>query len=109
MHDRVARAEIARDGRWSFGRPDAPAEDREPPAHASLTLPQALERLGSSADIAFIVLHGPFGEDGTIQAILEGIGLPYTGAGVAASALGMDKVLFKRLVEALGMPVAPWI
>jgi len=108
------RVEIGRDGEWSFGPPEAaPGEvlpGRAGPAAAqSLRLPRALERLSSEADVAFIALHGPFGEDGTIQAILEGIGMPYTGAGVAASALGMDKILFKRLVEGLGIPVAPWI
>ena len=103
------RVEIGRDGRWSFDPPDAPAGSSDPSTKAGMTLPAGLERLSASADLAFIALHGPFGEDGTIQAILEGIGMPYTGAGVAASALGMDKALFKRMVEALGIPVAPWI
>jgi D-alanine-D-alanine ligase len=97
------RVEIGRDGRWSFGPPGAATAD------APLALPAGLERLIATADVAFIALHGPFGEDGTIQAILEALRMPYTGAGVAASALGMDKALFKRLVEALGIPVAPWI
>jgi D-alanine-D-alanine ligase len=104
------RVEIGRDGRWSFGPPEA---SPDAPPHAALetplTLPAGLERLSATADVAFIALHGPFGEDGTVQAILEALGMPYTGAGVAASALGMDKALFKRLVEALGLPVAPWI
>lgn len=55
--------------------------------------------------VVFIALHGPFGEDGTVQAMLDGAGLAYTGAGVTASAIGMDKAVFKRLVGALGMPV----
>ncbi len=58
--------------------------------------------------VAFVALHGPYGEDGTVQALCEAAGLVYTGAGVAASAVGMDKALFKRLVAALGMPVVPW-
>jgi D-alanine-D-alanine ligase len=58
--------------------------------------------------IVFIALHGPFGEDGTVQALCESAGLAYTGSAVAASAVGMDKSLFKRLVQALGMPVVPW-
>jgi D-alanine-D-alanine ligase len=103
------RVEIGHDGRWSFGPPDAPAGPPDAPAEAPLALPAGLERLPAAADLAFIALHGPFGEDGTIQAILEALGMPYTGEGVAASALGMDKALFKRLVEALGIPVAPWI
>ena len=63
---------------------------------------------GDPAPVVFIALHGPFGEDGTVQALCESAGLVYTGAGVASSALGIDKVLFKRLVGALGMPVVPW-
>ena len=57
----------------------------------------------------FIALHGPFGEDGTVQGMLEGAGLCYTGSGVAASALGMDKALFKRLGRGLGLPVIDWL
>jgi D-alanine-D-alanine ligase len=55
-----------------------------------------------------IGLHGPFGEDGTVQALLEAAGLAYTGSGVAASALGMDKALFKRMCRGLGIPVVDW-
>src|SRR4051812_42961444 len=61
------------------------------------------------APVVFIALHGPFGEDGTVQALCESAGLVYTGAGVAASAVGMDKALFKRLAQSLGMPVVPWV
>jgi D-alanine-D-alanine ligase len=59
--------------------------------------------------VVFIALHGPFGEDGVIQALCESADLVYTGAGVAASAIGMDKAIFKRLTGAMGMPVVPWI
>ena len=52
-----------------------------------------------------IALHGPFGEDGTVQALLEAAGLAYTGSGVAASAIGMDKALFKRMCRGIGLPV----
>jgi D-alanine-D-alanine ligase len=58
--------------------------------------------------VVFIALHGPYGEDGTVQALCEAADLVYTGAGVAASAVGMDKALFKRLAGALGMPLVPW-
>lgn len=61
------------------------------------------------APVAFIALHGPFGEDGTVQALCEAVDLVYTGCGVAASALGMDKPLFKRLIGGLGMPIVPSI
>jgi D-alanine-D-alanine ligase len=56
------------------------------------------------ADVAFPVLHGPFGEDGTVQGLLECLDVPYVGAGVLASALCMDKVLFKELMARHGVP-----
>ncbi|MDE3070120.1 MAG: D-alanine--D-alanine ligase [Acidobacteriota bacterium] len=56
------------------------------------------------ADVAFPALHGPFGEDGVVQGVLEALGIPYVGAGVATSALCMDKVLFKDLMGAAGVP-----
>ena len=58
--------------------------------------------------VVFLALHGPFGEDGTVQALCEAAGLAYTGAGVAASAIGMDKAIFKRLVRGIGLPVVDW-
>jgi D-alanine-D-alanine ligase len=58
--------------------------------------------------VVFIALHGPFGEDGTVQALLEAAGLAYTGSGVMASAIGMDKTLQKRLWRGLGLPVVDW-
>jgi D-alanine-D-alanine ligase len=72
---------------------------------------RALDRLSARpvAPLVFLALHGPFGEDGTIQALLDAYDLAYTGAGVAASAVGMDKALYKRLVQGLGMPVVEWI
>jgi D-alanine-D-alanine ligase len=56
----------------------------------------------------FIALHGRFGEDGTVQGVLEWLGIPYTGSGVLASALAMDKVRTKRLWAAEGVPTAPY-
>jgi D-alanine-D-alanine ligase len=56
-------------------------------------------------DVVFPVLHGPFGEDGTIQGLLELAGIPYVGAGVLASAVGMDKAVQKTLFRAAGLPV----
>jgi D-alanine-D-alanine ligase len=56
----------------------------------------------------FITLHGRFGEDGTVQGVLEWLGIPYTGSGVLASALAMDKVRTKRLWAAEGLPTAPY-
>lgn len=60
-------------------------------------------------DVIFPVLHGTFGEDGTIQGMLDLAGLPYVGAGVLGSAVGMDKDVSKRLCQAVGIPVVPWI
>lgn len=55
-------------------------------------------------DVVFIAIHGPFGEDGTVQGLLELAGVPYTGAGVLASALGMDKPIFRELIGKRGIP-----
>jgi D-alanine-D-alanine ligase len=67
------------------------------------------ERLRSSnVNFAFIALHGRHGEDGTIQGLLEILGIPYTGSGVLASALGMNKVTTKRLLATAGVPTAPF-
>lgn len=60
-------------------------------------------------DVVFPVLHGPYGEDGTIQGLFEMLGLPYVGSGVAASALCMDKVRTKKMFEADGLLTAPWV
>jgi D-alanine-D-alanine ligase len=55
-------------------------------------------------DVVFPVLHGPYGEDGVVQGVLEALGAPYVGAGVAAAAVCLDKVLFKELMKAAGVP-----
>jgi D-alanine-D-alanine ligase len=60
-------------------------------------------------DIAFPILHGTHGEDGIIQGVLESAGIPYVGAGVAASATGMDKAMMKALFAQAGLPVAPYL
>lgn len=60
-------------------------------------------------DVVFPVLHGTFGEDGTIQGMLDLAGLPYVGAGVLGSALGMDKDVTKKLCQAAGIPVVQWV
>jgi len=59
-------------------------------------------------DVAFIALHGRWGEDGTIQGLLEILGIPYTGSGVMASAVAMDKVVSKRLFREAGLPTPPY-
>lgn len=60
-------------------------------------------------DVIFPVLHGPYGEDGTIQGLLELAGVPYVGSGVAASAAGMDKALMRTIFRAEGLPLLDWI
>ncbi|MDN5770088.1 MAG: D-alanine--D-alanine ligase A, partial [Microlunatus sp.] len=76
----------------------------EPP---SATRPP-LARLGA-IDVAFALLHGPFGEDGTIQGMFEMMGTRYVGAGVLASAVGMDKVFMKLVLAASGLPIGPFV
>ncbi len=60
-------------------------------------------------DVVFPILHGRFGEDGTIQGMLELLGLPYVGAGVLMSAIGMDKHATKSVLKSAGVPVVPWV
>ena len=67
-----------------------------------------LSRLGP-VDVAFALLHGPFGEDGTIQGLFEMMGTRYVGAGVLASAVGMDKLFMKLVLAASGLPVGPFV
>jgi D-alanine-D-alanine ligase len=66
---------------------------------------KAVRSLAETIDVAFLVVHGPFGEDGTLQGFLELAGIPYIGAGVLASAVAMDKVVFKDLMRGHGLPV----
>ena len=64
---------------------------------------------GQRLDVVFPVMHGTFGEDGTIQGLLDLAGLPFVGAGVLGSAIAMDKDVAKRLLQAAKIPVVPWI
>lgn len=70
-----------------------------------LSLGQGAGELLTAVDVVFPVLHGPYGEDGTIQGLLELAGVPYVGAGVLASAAGMDKEFTKKLLAAEGLPI----
>ena len=78
----------------------APANSAEP-SEALVT--------GMQVDVIFPVLHGPYGEDGTVQGLLELANVPYVGNGVAASALGMDKALMKMMFAAHGLPNCKWL
>ena len=117
---------ITHDGRWLSGDNalDAFVEGRTEnllpvtilPEPGRKTLFTLQGKNGSSGltplidlDVVFPVLHGTFGEDGTVQALLKTAGIPFVGAGVAASALGMDKDLFKHVLVANQIPVLPWI
>jgi D-alanine-D-alanine ligase len=96
----VVTVAIGRDGRWELGSGDGSVAETlpVPAANAPATL--------GSVDVVLPILHGPFGEDGTVQGLLELAGVPYVGAGVAASALCMDKDLFKKVLRDSGISVA---
>jgi D-alanine-D-alanine ligase len=114
---------ITREGRWRVGSgalnllPEVlengqavtPAVDptgpKLIPLQASLPAPDARP----DVDVIFPLLHGTFGEDGTVQGLLELAGVPYVGAGVLGSAVGMDKDVMKRLFRDAGLPVVPWV
>ncbi len=120
---------ITKEGRWITGGdpmkelraaadlPPALAATADQEAEASQTVLVPLEprraALTTSGaplelDVIFPVLHGPYGEDGTVQGFLELTGLPYVGAGVTASAVGMDKAIAKNVFRAHGLPVLPY-
>jgi D-alanine-D-alanine ligase len=96
----VVTVAIGRDGRWELGSGDGSVAETlpVPAANAPATL--------GAVDVVLPILHGPFGEDGTVQGLLELAGIAYVGAGVAASALCMDKDLFKKVLRDSGIPVA---
>jgi D-alanine-D-alanine ligase len=107
-HD-VIPVGIDREGNWHASEGGRPmrAEGRL----AEFRLPDGRLTVGRdevSFDVVFPVLHGPFGEDGTIQGVFEMAGVPYVGCGVLASAVAMDKDIAKRLVAEVGIPVVPW-
>lgn len=116
---------IAKDGHWLVGDAmTALTEGIDEAATPATLLPDPgasalmqLDRQASEAaslsevtrlDVIVPVLHGPYGEDGTLQGLLELAGLPYVGAGVVGSAVGMDKAIFKAVMVAAGIPVLPW-
>ena len=86
----------------------AVAMTADPTASAMVSLDPAALGAAVPADVVFPVLHGPYGEDGTIQGLLELAGVPYVGAGVLASAAAMDKEFTKKLLAAEGLPVGQW-
>jgi D-alanine-D-alanine ligase len=102
----VRAIDIRRDGRWELTSRTGQGEVGK--GNGSLPVPVAgkPEPLGD-IDVVFPLLHGPFGEDGTVQGLLELAGVAYVGAGVAASAVCMDKDLFKAVMRAKDVPVVP--
>jgi D-alanine-D-alanine ligase len=117
----VSRIGITREGRWlSAGDPLAQLASSSP----LFALPDGGNSSGGNGstpsgesvpsvfsgnvDVVFPVLHGPMGEDGTVQGMLELAGLPYVGAGVLGSAVAMDKTIAKTILDQAGLPQAPW-
>ena len=108
---RVIPVGIDRNGEWFLADPTFRpfrAEGRS----VEITVPNGLLRVADHEvgfDVVFPVLHGPRGEDGTVQGMLDTCGVAYVGCGVLASALAMDKDLAKRVVQASGIATTPWI
>jgi D-alanine-D-alanine ligase len=109
---------ITHDGRWlTSGDPMAalagseqaaiPADPQDPGAGREL-VPGATGGRFPPLDVIFPVLHGPYGEDGTVQGLLELAGVPYVGCGVLASSLAMDKIASKEVFITRGLPVVPY-
>ena len=109
---------IARDGRWltngdpmtalAGGEQTATLSDPQDPTAGRELVPGATGGRFPPLDVIFPVLHGPYGEDGTVQGLLELAGVPYVGCGVLASSLAMDKIASKEVFIARGLPVAPY-
>lgn len=108
---------ITADGRWVLPAADPAAIPGQLPTVVGSTeialVGRGYQLVGAPAvpagiDLAFPLLHGPFGEDGTVQGLLEMMGIPYVGSGVFASAAAMDKEHMKTLLVAAGLPVGPY-
>ncbi|MGH9784753.1 MAG: D-alanine--D-alanine ligase A, partial [Terriglobia bacterium] len=117
---------ITKDGRWQLGALPGGSQERPrielatgksvevvPAASPSgagplipVARPNSRKQIGP-LDVIFPILHGTFGEDGTVQGLLELAGIPYVGAGVLGSAAGMDKEVMKRLFRERGLPIVP--
>jgi D-alanine-D-alanine ligase len=104
-----ARAALAAGGASLPGRVDAEGEVVSP---AQALVPgdaPARDRAGGPLTVVLPLLHGPMGEDGTVQGLLELVGVPYVGTGVLGSALGMDKAMAKDVLARHGLPQARWV
>jgi D-alanine-D-alanine ligase len=114
----VALLAVDREGRWHLGRPELPPEATARgelvhlpavPGPSTLVPVAAGAAAPARLDVIFPIIHGRGGEDGSLQGLLELAGVPYVGAGVLGSALQMDKEVTKRLAQAAGIPVLPWV
>jgi D-alanine-D-alanine ligase len=104
---------IAKDGHWALGG-ETPKALSAADVHKQTAADTALVAVDPSAalensgiDVVFPILHGPYGEDGTVQGLLELANVPYVGAGVLGSAVGMDKAVMKALFAAANLPIVP--
>jgi D-alanine-D-alanine ligase len=104
----VVSVAIGRDGRWALDRAESVRQIVTSSTAETLPVPAGKGTLAAlgAVDVVLPILHGPFGEDGTVQGLLELADVAYVGAGVAASALAMDKDLFKKVLRDSGIPVA---
>ena len=117
----ISAAEVIEHTRVEAARPIRPGREAHLVAHPGEDTLLAIERrpganvdatatvTGVGLDVVFPVLHGPYGEDGTVQGLLELANVPYVGAGVLGSAVGMDKAVMKTLFLARQLPVGPYI
>ena len=116
----ISAAEVIEQARLQGGRALRPGREAHLVAHPGEETMLTIERqrtagdtptaivTGVDLDVIFPVLHGPYGEDGTVQGLLELANMPYVGAGVMASAVGMDKAMTKTVFAARGLPVFPY-
>ena len=117
----MSAADTIEQARLEAARPTREGREVHMVAHPSQATMLSIDRRGTSGDleqqpfvtglnidVVFPVLHGPYGEDGTIQGLLELANVPYVGAGVLASAVGMDKDMMKVVFAARGLPVCPY-
>ncbi len=120
----ISAADVIEHVRLESARPVRPGREAHLVAHPGEDTVLAIERRGDSTavdsaeaatvtgvglDVVFPVLHGPYGEDGTVQGLLELANVPYVGAGVLGSAVGMDKAVMKTLFVARHLPVGPYV
>ncbi len=116
----ISAAEVIEQARLQAARPTRPGRETHLVAHPGEDTLLTIERrrstddvptaivTGVDLDVIFPVLHGPYGEDGTVQGLLELANLPYVGSGVMGSSVGMDKAMTKAVFAAHGLPISPY-